>query len=202
MIKVVVFDINGVIWKNRRFNTLFFDLLAKTLGLHPKTIRSKYLKVHNLFQLGKLDLITWLKKDFKLTIKQLQAFGYQLQDIFQKLYPLSFYPHSLPLIRQLQKKGLTVGCLSNMPNYLVDLFTKAGFFCHFHFKILSSVVGIKKPNQKIYKKIFSIGRWTPEEVLIIDNEINNIAVAKKLGFSTHHFKSYPGLISKLNLTLS
>ncbi len=197
MLKAVVFDLNGVVWKSRKFNSLSYDLLSNTLKLHPKTIRLRYKKFANRFQLGKLDFYTWLQSEFRLSQDQSDDIKYKLEQLFKSLYQSSFYPDSLPLIRSLQKKGITVGCLSNMPNFIADLFTKAGLFCSFDFKILSSSVGFQKPNQKIFKKIFSIGRWKPQEVLIIDNQINNINVAKKMGFATHYFKSYSALISKL-----
>jgi len=201
MTKAVVFDINGVIWKSRKFNSLSYDILSSILKLHPKTIRLRYKNYANKFQLGKLDFYAWLQSEFKLNQSQSDDIKYKLDQLFKNLYQPSFYPESLPLIRHLQSKGITVGCLSNMPNFIADLFTKAGLFCSFDFKILSSSVGFQKPNQKIFKKIFSIGRWKPEEVLIIDNQINNINVAKKMGFATHYFKSYSGLTSQINKKL-
>lgn len=201
MIKTVVFDLSGVIWKRRPFNQAFFNLLSQTVGLHPKTIRSKYNQVASLFQLGKLELNHWLKTEFKLDRDQLETFNFTLQNIFKSHYQTNFYPKALALIRLLQTNGLTVGCLTNSENFLIDLFTKAGLFCNFDFKVASSIVGFKKPNQKIFKQIFKIGNWKANQVLFIDNQKSNLTAAKKLGINTIHFKSYKNLAPKLDKIL-
>ncbi len=201
MIKTTVFDLNGVIWKRRPFNQAFFQLLSQTVNLHPKTIRSKYNQVVSLFELDKLELNHWLKTEFKLDKLTLETFNFNLQKVFKAHYQPNFYPKALPLIRLLQTNGFTIGCLTNSENFLIDLFTKAGLFCNFDFKVASSIVGYKKPNQKIFKQIFKIGNWKPAQVLFIDNQKSNLSAAQKLGINTIHFKSYKDLAPKLDKIL-
>ncbi len=201
MIKTVVFDLSGVIWKRRSFNQTFFDLLSQTVNLHPKTVRSKYNHVVSLFQLGKLELDYWLKTQFKLDKPTVETFNFNLKKIFKSHYQSNFYPKALPLIRLLQTNGYTLGCLTNSENFLVELFTKAGLFCHFDYKVASSIVGYKKPNQKIYKQIFKIGNWKPTQVLFIDNQKSNLTAAQKLGINTIQFRSYKALAPKLDKIL-
>ncbi len=201
MIKTIVFDLNGVIWKRRPFNQAFFELLSQTVNLHPKTVRSKYNQVASLFQLDKLKLNHWLKTEFNLDKDQLETFNFNLQKVFKAHYQTNFYPKALALIRLLQTNGFTIGCLTNSENFLIDLFTKAGLFCNFDFKVASSIVGFKKPNQKIFKQIFKIGNWKPSQVLFIDNQKSNLLAAQKLGINTIHFKSYKALAPKLDKIL-
>jgi len=201
MIKTVVFDLSGVIWKRRPFNQSFFDLLSQTVNLHPKTVRSKYKQVVSLFELGKLELNHWLETEFNLDSLQIETFNFNLQKVFKAHYRPNFYPKALPLIRLLQSNGFTIGWLTNSENFLIDLFTKAGLFCNFDYKISSSIVGFKKPNQKIYKQIFKIGNWKPNQVLFIDNQRSNLVAAQKLGINTIHFKSYQALAPKLDKIL-
>jgi len=197
MVKAVIFDLSGVVWKRRPFNKDFFLLLSKTIGMHPKTIKSKYKLVSSQFQTGKLELDDWLKT-FGLKQDIIDNFNPNLESLFTSHYERNFYPKSLPFLKLLRVNHIAVGCLTNSENYLVKLLTKADFFCNFDFKITSAKVGYRKPNQKIYKKIFKIGNWKPQEVVYVDNQKSNVDAANKLGIHGVKFKSYKLLAHTLD----
>lgn len=198
MIKAIVFDLSGVIWTRRYFNKDFFDLLSSAVNMHPKTVRAKYKQVFTKFQLNQLELNDWLKDTFKLNQTQINRFNLDLDKLFKTHYQTHFHPKSIPLLRLLRTNQITVGCLTNSENFLVKLLDKAGLFCHFDFKITSSKVGYRKPNQKIYKKIFTIGNWKASQILFIDNQKANINTAKKLGIQVIKFISFSRLAQDLD----
>jgi len=201
MIKAVVFDLSGVIWKRRPFNKEFFLLLSKTVSLHPKTIRAKYRLAVSQLQTGKLTLNQWLRSTFSLSQSDIDTFNQNLETLFIFHYEKNFYPKSIPLLRLLRANHITVGCLTNTEGFLAKLLVKAGFFCNFDFKVVSSKVGFRKPNQKIYRKIFKIGNWKPDQVLYIDDHKANIESVRKLGIHGIKFKSYKKLASQLDILI-
>lgn len=199
MIKAVVFDLSGVIWKRRPFNKDFFLLLSKTVSMHPKTVKAKYRLVVSQLQIGKLTLNQWLRSTFSLSRSDIATFNQNIETLFISHYEKNFYPKSIHLLRLLRANHITVGCLTNTEDFLAKLLIKAGFFCNFDFKIVSSKVGYRKPNQKIYKKIFNIGNWKPDQVVYIDDHKANIESARKLGIHGIKFKSYKKLTSHLDI---
>jgi len=201
MIKAVVFDLSGVIWKRRPFNRDFFLLLSKTVSMHPKTVKAKYKLVVSQLQTGKLTLNQWLGSTFNLNRADIDTFNQNLKTLFTSHYEKNFYPKSISLLKLLRTNHITVGCLTNTEAFLSKLFIKAGFFCNFDFKIVSSKLGYKKPNQKIYKKIFKIGNWKPEQVIYIDDHKTNIESVRKLGIHGIKFKSYKKLASQLGILI-
>ncbi len=198
MIKVVVFDLSGVIWKRRPFNKNFFLLLSQTVGMHPKTVRAKYKLVASQFQTGKLEINDWLNSTFNVNQSDINSFNQKLESVFKLHYQTNFYPKSIPLLRLLRTNDITTGCLTNSENFLIKLLVKAGFFCNFNFKIASSKVGYRKPNQKIFKKIFKIGNWQPNQIVYIDDQKLNIESARKLGIHGIKFESYKKLAPQLD----
>ena len=64
--------------------------------------------------------------------------------------------------------------------------------------IYSFEVGLRKPDPSIYRKALSISNTVATEALFIDDLIENIESAKKLGWNTIHYKSYNSLKEELN----
>ena len=53
----------------------------------------------------------------------------------------------------------------------------------------SHIVGLRKPNVDIYEFVLADGNMNAAETLFIDDSINNIETANKLGLKIHHLLS-------------
>ncbi len=62
----------------------------------------------------------------------------------------------------------------------------------------SHKVGMKKPDINIYKLLIDENGLKPEETLFIDDSIQNLESAKKLGINVFHFKAGFDLFSVIN----
>ncbi|TCL62986.1 putative hydrolase of the HAD superfamily [Hydrogenispora ethanolica] len=58
-------------------------------------------------------------------------------------------------------------------------------------KIISGVVGIRKPEPRIYKKLLATIRATPGDCVFIDDRLPNLRSAAHLGMKTIHFRRGP-----------
>jgi len=106
------------------------------------------------------------------------------------------------IVSELKKKGYIIGILSDQwalsAKYLVsDKDRKL-----FDVVILSNEVGLRKPDIKIYKLLFSrlkgkSPRIKPSEILFIDNREYNLKPARKIGFRVILFKNNKQCIEKM-----
>lgn len=60
------------------------------------------------------------------------------------------------------------------------------FLARFEDVLVSGVVGLKKPDPRIYRMLLERHGLSPQEVLFIDDQERNILAAAKLGMSTVH----------------
>jgi HAD superfamily hydrolase (TIGR01509 family) len=55
--------------------------------------------------------------------------------------------------------------------------------------VVSGEVKLVKPDPAIFRLLLKRIRFTAEECLLVDDSLQNIIVAQKMGFATHHFTS-------------
>lgn len=60
---------------------------------------------------------------------------------------------------------------------------------------LSHQLGMRKPNPEIFRKVCALHQLTPERTLFIDDSIQHIEGARKIGLQTHHLLSMEELPS-------
>ena len=119
---------------------------------------------------------------------------------FKKIY--SFFPNRFGFAHRNPHIGINKIASGNSGFQIVGYsYWSAGFFCNFDFKVVSSKVGFRKPNQKIYRKIFNIGNWEPNQIVYIDDHKLNIESVKKLGIHGIKFVSYKKLASQLDILI-
>ena len=110
------------------------------------------------------------------------------------------YKENVNLALQLKKQGYSIYLLSNFPG---DQFEKYrlqnSYIDMFDDRIISGDVGLAKPDKKIYELAVQKFSLIPEESLFIDDKIENIKGAEKVGIQTIHLeqpKDLKNLIKK------
>ncbi|MBI1870369.1 MAG: HAD family phosphatase [Chlamydiae bacterium] len=193
-IKAILFDIGNVI--------LFFDNHRVSRQLSEKTgkTESKLFKlVFDLYTELELDLgktppekflgLIQKEMDLKLDIAELK---FIFSNIFQENERVS------NLIKLLKWK-ISILAVSNTNESHFE-FIRGNFpILHWIDRIIPSCeMGVKKPHPGIYFEALKYARAKPEECIFIDDQEKNIIPAHLLGFKTHLYKSYEGLVEFLS----
>ncbi|BCN29061.1 hypothetical protein bsdtb5_03560 [Anaeromicropila herbilytica] len=64
---------------------------------------------------------------------------------------------------------------------LTDVFINAGLYSYFSSFIISSQIGVTKPNEKMYLTALNELNVMPDRAIFIDDNLNNCLGAKRLG---------------------
>lgn len=99
-------------------------------------------------------------------------------------------PDSVALLADVQRTGLRTYGLSNWSaETFPPIRAKNPFFETFDGIVISSEVGVCKPDPAIYNILLQRYSLLPEECLFIDDRLDNIEAAAKLGIATIQFHS-------------
>ena len=105
-------------------------------------------------------------------------------------------------IQRLQQAGYRTGLLSNYADDARPLWTEVyPFIDYFDGVVISSEVGLMKPDPKIYYLAADSVAVSPAEVLFIDDFIENVEGARQVGMQAIHFND-PDLARKQLIDLT
>lgn len=107
-------------------------------------------------------------------------------------------PHSLRLMKALQRRGVPVFALTN---FGIDSFAYATrfypFLHEFDRAYVSGHMGVIKPETNIYEMVEEDCGLPPASLLFTDDRFDNIAAAGARGWQIHHFKHPAGFADRL-----
>jgi len=89
---------------------------------------------------------------------------------------------------KLKKKGYKISILSDQWPLSKDAIVFREYYSNFNPVIISTEVGFRKPDPKIYYLLLEKLKIIPQEILFIDNRDWNLVTAKKIGMHTILFK--------------
>ena len=98
----------------------------------------------------------------------------------KKLYSFAF---------KLKKQGYKIAILSDQWYISEEIFAPNKVMNKFNAVVISSRVGIRKPDPKIYKLTLKKLKLPAKQTVFIDNQVWNTKPAKKLGMKTVLFKN-------------
>jgi len=187
-IKTVIFDIGGVIFKNGVYSAY------NKYPQFQRIFKEKYLTDCEIGKITDQALWLLLKKDLPGT-----DIGKLKEYIFSHF---SFQKGVIDIARQLKNKGFKIAVLSNNLSEWVDfLFSQHNLFDFFGKEniVISADVGCRKPNPEIYLLTLKRLRIKAGEALFVDDLLDNIKAAQKLGIAGIQFKSINRLKNDLNI---
>jgi len=180
LIKFIYFDVGGVLLldfsKTNKWKEMISDMGVK---------HEEFVKV-------------WKKYEDKVCIDQdvdelIETFVRKYEVEFSNNYSLldEFVSRfdknpSIWSVVEYARKQYKVGILSNQYPRMLDLIKKRNLLEKISWDVVidSSVVGMCKPDQGIYKLAQKKAGVEPEEILFVENSQMHIDVAKKLGWQT------------------
>ena len=186
--KAIVFDLGAVILNINYQNTI--DEFTKLGVKKAENFYSKKVQMHlfdqiEIGKISKYQFLNELQKETKnANLKQVElAWNAMLLELPEERFQL---------IKKL-KNSHAIYLLSNTNSIHIDAFKKKLgnekwlAFCKLFDKMyLSHKLGLRKPDVKIFEYILKDQKLKAEEVFLIDDSLQHIVGAKKIGIHCHH----------------
>lgn len=192
MITDIAFDVGGVLMSDCDINAGVLEFLIneiKVKGNYEKLKKIVDDVVSNWLHEQNTGINLWSKYfSSEITQKILDEYKYFCNSKYQLL------PSMLDLCKKLSKK-YQIGILSNFPKDMV--LTEKFDQNIFKSVIYSGLVGVRKPDPKIYQIYCETAKCKPESTLFIDNLQKNVDAAKNFGMTALLFTNQEKLENDL-----
>ena len=196
--RAIVFDFGGVMTIEPDHSSRVFKAVADFVKEHFNLSEAEFAEMnrqrHLALKRGESDekFLTAFakKKGIHLPDHWYQSFQSMIKDA------IGMNMEMYRLVNEL-KQHIRVGLLSNSDGQFTNLLRDCGIYEPFDPCLISSEIGIRKPDLRAYKLLLSELRLSPDEVIFIDNQIENVEAAKELGLDGILFKSHRQLKSEL-----
>lgn len=168
MYKAIIFDF---------FDVIRTDAYKTWLKLHDYKLEGEFLEAVQKQDRGEINVNEFLAILSNLT-------GQAAEEIFEEMEAGATIDYDvLSLIEKLQKH-YKIGLLSNAPKGLLrGLLKEHDLEKYFHEIVISSEVGLIKPNAEIFDHMLAQMGIRPHEALFIDDNQKNIDGAKGVGIT-------------------
>lgn len=123
------------------------------------------------------DFWATLQAETKLSVGNPAAWR---EEILSRFIPR---PWMIELVRATRARGLQAAILSDQVNWLAELNEKHGFFAEFHKVFNSWDHGWTKSEPEFFHLALEAMAARPNEALLIDDAVTNVAVARRVGLS-------------------
>lgn len=179
MIKAVIFDYGGVM----KPESHWAEDIALVYTVPTKIIKKKIKLFINSLQKGIIKENEFWRK-FSLALKK--PIPKNSRNLWRRCIERNFhiYPEMRRFVKKIRSQGIKTAVLSNTIESHVKVIEKHRGYKNFNVVVLSSKVGLRKPEPKIYLLTVKRLKVKPEECLFIDDRTEFLKPAKKLGIKT------------------
>lgn len=198
MTKAVIFDMYETLITHYNCQLYFGAEMAKDAGVTKE----------EFFRVWRTDEYEWMRTIGKMTLEELLTMtlkdvGKFSQELVEKLAAKRvetkvecfhhLHPQIIPMLENLKKQGLKIGLISNCYFEEAKVIRDSELFPYFDAVCLSCELGIRKPEEEIYKVCMKeLSVEAPECVYVGDGGSYELETAKKLGMkpiqATWYFK--------------
>jgi putative hydrolase of the HAD superfamily len=184
-IKAIIFDFNGVFNENHELKIIF--KASKKIKANLLLSILSYGFWHFFAQKGTISAFDLWKKVF-FTAKQFRE--KEFKELVEKEFlNLGVRKEMFELLNKIKEKKIIVALLSNSNDLQSKAFRENNFFKDFDKVFLSNEIKKIKPFPSAFKHALKELNISAKECLFVDDQIQNILVAKLLGFKTIWFNS-------------
>lgn len=193
-ITAIFWDLGGVLLTNAWDHTQR-QLAVEHFNLDEAALRERHELVVSSFERGKISLDEYLDRTIfyrprEFTREQFKDFMYSLS---QALEPSLQFARELAQIRKYLMSTINNESIE-LNLYRMDKFKLRDIFTLF---VSSCFVGLRKPEEAIYRLALNITQKSPDECCFIDDRALNLECAAKLGMHTIHMENVDQLRSEL-----
>lgn len=192
MIKVVLFDADGVLLTG----TMFSTYLQTYLGLHEDVVQPFFDNEFKKCLTGQSDIKDELPK-------YLKRWGWtkNVNDFLELWFKSEHIIDNrlITYIQTLRKKGINCSVATNQERNRVEYMrSQMGFNTLFNKIYASSHLGYIKSNKNFFAKVLQdLPSMQKKEILFWDNSMRNVLVAKKFGINAEYYISFPDFQKKI-----
>ncbi|HEX8815377.1 MAG TPA: HAD family phosphatase [Terriglobales bacterium] len=180
-IKTIFWDVGGVLLSNAWDHTERNSALAN-FGLNATDFEARHEMVVSSFERGKISLDQYLERTVFY-----QPHPFTMQAFKDYMFTLSSPKPDILQIAQALKRScdLDMATLNNESRELNQYrIQKFGLIDIFDFFVSSCYVGLRKPEDGIYKLALDLAQEPPEACCFIDDRPINLETAARLGINT------------------
>ncbi|CAB4673424.1 MAG: HAD-IA family hydrolase [Actinobacteria bacterium] len=176
------FDVGGIIYSDDVFKRAIYAAMENYAGpIDPERFEKVYvdhLKSHSGSLRSKLCLEFFGSLDLKAEIMEFATARWNFE-------PGDIYSDARKTIEELKASGLKIGLVANQPKSAVDSLKRDGIFDLVDFLGISAVVGLEKPDPRIFELALAELGTTGAQTIHIGNRLDtDVIPAKSLGFKT------------------
>ena len=185
-IKAIILDIGDVVLLEN--DQEVFPKLVDKFGIHEENfleIRRRYVDKALVLKRNTFWYEKKIARGLKVNVKNFINYWQELREKY-----FDFNQEAKNIINSLKKQGYFLISLTNVIYSHELIRKKKGVYDSFDLNFKSREMGIKKPSEKIFKKILKKIDFVPEQILFIDDKESNIELAKKLGINVLQFTDY------------
>lgn len=176
--KILFLDIGGVILSNGWGRSLR-KKIADTFSVDYEEMTDRHNLVFDLFEIGKISFDEYLQRAIFYTKRD-----YTMQDVKNFAFNAAFaFPDMIDYVKEIKKSlNLKVLGVSNEGRELAqDRIQRFDLHSVIDFFVISSFVGVRKPDSQIYQLALELAQASPKDVFYIDDRQLLIEEAEKLG---------------------
>lgn len=190
MIKLILFDLGGVVFTNG--TRKFVRDVAARYNLPLEAVQEELDgEIGSRYREGKISRDNFWKTVIeKLNLKESSD---NLESEWIGDYEL--IKSSEGIVKKLAKKYKVMYLSDNVRERVEKLNERFGFLSWFHNGVFSHEVGVRKPNPKIYEIALKKASVYPNESIFVDDKEKMLTPAKEMGITTILFES-PRLLKK------
>lgn len=202
MIKNVIFDIGGVLVNfdpERVFRNMGLPEEEIQILLKNTALSSLWTELDRGI-IDKDTVFSEMRKNIP-EIYHKDADRFFKEEVLKTVFPFDYSPDWM---NGLKKRGYKIYLLTNYPEWMFDDHFKTTFnFSHLiDGKVVSGKVKKIKPDPEIYKCLLEKYSLTPDECVFIDDRLENVQGAIKMGIHGIQFTTYSDTVSSLESLLS
>lgn len=198
MIKVIIFDLGGVIVE-LDFSNFYNKIITLSPLNKPETpIMMEFFRQSDIYHQGDMSEDEF----YDLGCELLEVCALSKTEFFDAFNSIisGFNPEVIEVLKKIKSLNkYKLIALSNVNashwNYLLK--KKWGFIQYFDDLILSHEIHLTKPDLKIFQYVIEKTKCKPEEILLIDDGLNNVRAANKVGIIGINFNGVKNLYEEL-----
>lgn len=194
MIKIIFFDIGGVLYKIADFEN---DFAVRYFGLPQKEFAEHFERFSRACENGKISDDKYLQ----ITTKRFGVGNKKLKKEWTILYARKNRLNIgvMKIAMHVRTAGYKIGIISNTKRMYDRLRKKIGDLSAFKINVLSYQVGASKPSRKIYIYACKRAGIKPSEAVFIDDRMKNVRGAERAGMHAIHYRNSAQLRKDLKM---
>jgi len=198
LIKAIIFDMGGVVFKNVMDDT--YEEVGKKFDIDPKLVKDESRSLRIEWQLNKISTEEFFRRLASI-LKISDASS--LKDVWNEAFIENCAPNkkAIEIIKKLKRQDYKVAVLSNVTDMYTNHHRDRKDYDLFSFVFLSFELRMRKPEKEIYEYVINKMNVKFEECIFIDDKEVNLVTARKLGMKTILFQSAEQLEKELKKLL-